>query len=254
MKRKVYILGVLLVLAGTFSVDSVYAQRGHVRVGGGGHFYGGARVSVGAHFGGPVYRRPPVVHYYRPAYRPYVRAYYPYYHYPLGFRLGVLPYGFITFGTAWGPYYYYDGTFYRPYDNGGSKQEYQVAEPPVGADVPSLPSGAQQVTIDGNTYYEYNGTIYQEVIKQNQRRYAIVGKNGQLNTGGDDNGQAPDSQAAPQDNNNNDNIIQALPQGSHRVEINGQELFVSPDGMYYEEVQLDNNTTGYRVVGKQTAD
>lgn len=238
MKRRLLILGALIAFISTFSAGSVLAQR---RIGGGGHFYGGgARVSVGAHFGGGYYYHPPVRYYYRP----YVRAYYPYY-YPIGFRLGVLPYGFITLGTAWGPYYYYDGTFYRPTED----KEYEVAEPPVGADVPSLPSGAKEVIIDGNTYYEYKGTIYQEVIKQNQRRYAIVGKNGQLNTGGD-NDQAPGNNA-PAD----DNIVRELPQGSRKVEINGQTLFVSPDGMYYqEEVDGNNNVTGYRIVGKESAD
>ncbi|HEY0611845.1 MAG TPA: DUF6515 family protein [Chitinophaga sp.] len=238
MKRRLLILGALIAFISTFSAGSVLAQR---RVSVGGHFYGGgARVAVGAHFGGGYYYRPRVYHYYP---RPYVRAYYPYY-YPIGFRLGVLPYGFMTFGTAWGPYYYYDGTFYRPTDD----KEYEVAEPPVGADVPSLPSGAKEVTIDGNTYYEYKGTIYQEVIKQNQRRYAIVGKDGQLNTGGD-NDQAP-SGTQP-----DDNIISELPRNSRKVEIHGETMYVSPDGMYYqEERDANNNVTGYRIVGKESAD
>lgn len=236
MKRRLLILGALIAFISTFTAGSVLAQR---RVGGGGHFYrGGGRVSIGAHFGGGYYYHPPVRYY-----RPYVRAYYPYY--PIGFRLGVLPYGFITLGTAWGPYYYYDGTFYR---SSGDK-DYEVAEPPVGADVPSLPSGAKEVTIDGNTYYEYNGTLYQEVIKQNQRRYAVVGKNGELNTGGGSN-QAPDNNA-PAD----DNVVPQLPQGSRKVEINGQMLYVSPDGMYYqEERDNSNNVTGYRIVGKESAE
>jgi hypothetical protein len=240
MKRRLLILGALIAFISTFSAGSVTAQR---RISVGGHFYGGgARVGFGAHFGGGYYYRPSVVHYYP---GPYVRAYYPYY-YPIGFRLGVLPYGFITLGTAWGPYYYYDGTFYRP---SSDNKEYEVAEPPVGADVPSLPSGAKQVTIDGNTYYEYNGTIYQEVIKQNQRRYAIVGKNGQLNTGGGID-QAP-SGNTPSD----EGIVPELPQNSRKVEINGQTMYVSPDGMYYqEERDANNNVSGYRIVGKESAD
>jgi hypothetical protein len=243
MKRRLLILGALIAFISTFSAGSVLAQR---RISVGGHFYGGgARVGVGAHFGGGgYYYRPSVVHYYP---RPYVRAYYPYYYaYPIGFRLGVLPYGFMTFGTAWGPYYYYDGTFYQ---RSGDNKEYEVAEPPVGADVPSLPSGAREVTIDGNTYYEYKGTIYQEVIKQNQRRYAIVGKNGQLNTDGD-------NEQAPSGNNPSDEgIISELPQNSRKVEINGQTMYVSPDGMYYqEEKDGNNNVTGYRIVGKESAD
>ena len=252
MKQRSYIMGALLLLAATLTAGGAYAQRGHMSLGIGAHFYGGGgRVAFGGRVGAPVYYAP---HYYRPVrvYHPYVGAYYPYYRYPVGFRLGILPYGFMTFGTPWGPYFYFDGTFYR--HPGNSDSGYEVAEPPVGADVPSLPAGAKQVTIDGNAYYEYNGTIYQEVIKHNERRYAIVGKNGQLNLGGDDNDNnsnnaAPDNQAAQPDD-----VLSQLPGGSHKVEINGQQLYVSPDGMYYQEVQLDNNMTGYKVVGKQTAD
>jgi hypothetical protein len=239
MRRRLLILGALIAFISTFSAGSAEAQR---RVSVGGHFNrGGGRVVVGGYYGRPGFYRPPVRYYYRPYYRPF----YPYY--APGFRLSVLPYGFITLGTAWGPYFYYDGTFYR--SSGDKDKEYEVAEPPVGATVPSLPSGAKEVTIDGNTYYEYNGTYYQEVIKQNQRRYAIVGKDGQLNIGGDENGQAPPAGPA-----NDDNIIQELPEGSRKVEINGQTLYVSPDGMYYQEERDGNNVTGYRIVGKETAD
>jgi len=160
------------VLAGGISTGlavEAQAQRAHVRIG------------VGAHFGGPrYYYRPPLRYY-----RAYPRPFYPCY-YPFGLRVSVLPYGFVTLGTAWGPYFYYDGVFYRAMDNHEKKREYEVAEPPVGADVPFLPSGAREVVIDGNTYYEYKGTYYQEVIRQNERRYAIVGKNGQLAIGGEE--------------------------------------------------------------------
>lgn len=238
MKRRLLILGALIAFISTFSAGSAEAQR---RVSVGGHFYGGGgRVAIGGHFGRPAYvYRPPVRYYHRP----FVRAYYPYY-YPLGFHVNVLPYGFVRLGTAWGPYFYYDGTFYRSTED----KEYEVAEPPVGADVPTLPKGAREVTIDGNTYYEYNGTYYQEVIKQNQRRYAIVGKNGQLNIGGDE------QQAAPENAPADEGIVPELPQGSRKVEINGQTLYVSPDGMYYEEERDGDNITGYRIVGKETAD
>ncbi|GAA0549387.1 DUF6515 family protein [Chitinophaga japonensis] len=232
MKASIFLAAALAGGLITGLAGEARAQRARVHVG------------VGAHFGGPRYYYHPPVRYYRA----YPRPFYPYY-YPFGMRVSVLPYGFVTLGTAWGPYFYYDGVFYRSRGDSERKQEYEVAEPPIGADVPSLPSGAREVVIDGNTYYEYKGTYYQEVIRQNERRYAIVGKNGQLAIGGEDNNPVPGSEPAVPGE-----IITDLPQDCHEVEINGQVLYVSPDGMYYEEVRQGDTITGYRVVGKQRAD
>lgn len=249
MKNTIYRLFTLLFLTGVLTVSSAYAQRGHSR--GGAHFGGGVRVMPAPHFSASAgmyrrgfYHRP--VHYYRPYYRPYYRFYGP----PIGFRLGVLPYGFLTFNTAFGPYFYYDGTFYRTYKN----DQYQVVDPPMGVVVPALPKDAKTVEIDGNTYYEKNGTIYQEVLKDKETRYAVVGKNGQLETS--DAATQEDQENVPDNNTTtpDQQVITQLPEGSRSVEINGVQYYVSPDGMYYQPVANPDNSLGYKIVGKMQAE
>jgi len=247
MKTRIYMLLTLIALVSVATMDSAYAQRvrggGHVSFGGGGRI----AVGVGAHFGGPRfyaggYYRAPYHYYPRPYYRPYR-----YYGMPVGFVVNVLPYGFLSFNTAWGPYYYSDGYFYQPYAGEGTQREqYQVVDPPMGVVIPSLPSGVNTVVIDGNTYYEKNGTYYQEILQDKQVKYVVVGKNGQLDTG-----KAQNEQPAPAPD---PEVLEQLPNGSRGVEINGQQLYVSPDGMYYQEVTNTDNSRGYKLVGKMSAD
>lgn len=255
MKTRIYMLLTLIALVSVATMDSAYAQRvrggGHVSFGGGGRvaFAGGGRIAVGvgAHFGGPRfyaggYYRAPYHYYPRPYYRPYR-----YYGMPVGFVVNVLPYGFLSFNTAWGPYYYSDGYFYQPYAGESTQREqYQVVDPPMGVVIPSLPSGVNTVVIDGNTYYEKNGTYYQEILQDKQVKYVVVGKNGQLDTG-----KAQNEQPAPAPD---PEVLEQLPNGSRGVEINGQQLYVSPDGMYYQEVTNTDNSRGYKLVGKMSAD
>jgi hypothetical protein len=276
MKNRFYILFVLIGLLGTFTVSSAYAQRVHAGRGGGGHFSGGGR---GSSFGGSgrVYASPrmssprmvaPVnrgyyYHGYRPGYtgrvyygRPYYR-YRPYYNPffpPMGIYVSSLPYGYFSLGAAFGPMYYYGGTYYQSTSN---NKGYKVVEAPVGAAVPDLPEGAQEIQVEGNTYYELNGTYYQETMTDNGRRYVVVGKNGKIGdktvTVTDDQGNnAPDNNAGT---DSNDNMISQLPDNCRTVNINGQQYFLSPDGMYYQSVlNSDNSIAGYKVVGKISAD
>ena len=263
MKNRIYILTLLIALVSVVTVNSAYAQRGggrgHVSFGGG---FGGSRVSVGVGIGGfygggrgySVYHAP--VHYYGGGPRYYYRPY-RYYGPAIGFRVGVLPYGFLTFNTGFGPYYYSDGFFYQPYYNEEQRvEQYQVVDPPMGVVIPALPRGTHAITVDGNTYYEKNGTYYQEVLQDNQTKYVVVGKNGQLDTGSGDQGQDQNQnqyqqqQPAPAPQQD---VMAQLPSGSRGVEINGQQLYVSPDGMYYQEVINTDNSRGYKLVGKMSA-
>lgn len=241
MKSRIYMLTMLMTLVSIFAVNSASAQRGGRGHGSyGGRGFGGPRVSVGVGIGG-FYGGGGYYHgggYYGPRYH-----YRPYFYGPRpGFRLSVLPYGFLTFNTGFGPYYYYDGTFYQPY---ADSDQYQVVDPPMGVVIPALPRGAKTVVIDGNTYYEKNGTFYQEVQQDKATKYVVVGKNGQLDTGGD---QAQDEQQQQEQ------VMTQLPDGSRGVEINGQQLYVSPDGMYYQEITNPDNTRGYKIVGKMSAE
>jgi len=226
-----------------------YNRGGYYR---GGHYYGGR----GFYRGGRYYGG------YGPGFRFGVGFGYPH----IGFYLGYLPFGYYPFYYGSLQYYYYGGAFYRPY-NGG----YEVVVPPVGAAVPTLPSNAQAIQIDGAQYYEANGVYYQEGSDDNGRRvYIVVGKDGVLNTGNNNvSDQQPmtDSDDPIMDNNNVANnqpqpqatqpaapeltikvgdVVDQLPPDCRKVTLNNKKYFVSADNIFYEEFK-DANGTGYRV-------
>ena len=129
--------------------------------------------------------------------------------------------------------------YYRQYE-----REYKVVVPPVGAEVPSLPEEAQEVTVNGKVFYEYKGVYYQASQNDEGKTvYVIAGKDGVLNTA--------DGQAPVDDPNEAVHIgdeVQQLPEGSAEVTLKGAQYFVSPDGVYYEKVVADEKVS-YKVVG-----
>jgi hypothetical protein len=192
---------------------------------------------------GPVSGRP---HYGRPGYgygyayrAPFYGRFYNYYRPYLGFSLSVLPFGYYPFYFGQTQFFYSGGLYYRQYE-----REYKVVVPPVGAEVPSLPEEAQEVTVNGQVFYEYKGVYYQ--ARQNAEGktvYVIAGKDGILNTA--------DGQPPVDDPNEAVRIgdeVQLLPEGSAEVTLKGSQYFVSPDGVYYEKVVTDEKVS-YKVVG-----
>jgi len=169
----------------------------------------------------------------------YNRGYYnTYYGVNLGFRCRILPYGYYPF--FWGDYQYYfcNGLFYT-YDN----EEYTVVEPPIGAEVTSLPDKAQSIVINGQQYYEADGVYYQAVTKDDGTVvYMVAGKDGVLNT---DNVQNDDQPQGPQMGD----IVTQLPADCRKIKVSGQKLWVSPDGVYYQEMVDDKGLKTYKVVG-----
>jgi len=144
----------------------------------------------------------------------------------------------------------------------------------MGAAVPNLPSNAQSIVIDGIQYYESNGVYYQENVDGNGKTvYIVVGKDGVLNTGGDDgSGGQPlsenddpmmdspadnagtstaQAQPAPQEKQpvvtvRVGDVVNELPADCRKVTLNKKKYFVSPDNVFYEEFK-DADGTGYRV-------
>ena len=195
---------------------------------------------------GYAYRNSPRVGYGRGGYwgnhnyNHYYHGYYNSYYMPrLGFSIGVLPYGYYPFYYGDFQYYYSDGLFYQ-YDN----NQYTVVEPPIGAEVKELPEKAQSIVINGQQYYELNGVYYQPVTKDDGTVvYQVAGKDGELNTTGGNN-----IQDEPQGPQMGDVVIQ-LPPDCRKIKVNGDKLWVSPDGVYYkEQADADGNKT-YKVVG-----
>ena len=259
MKRSISNTRLVIILALLLSFSSVVnAQRGH-------HFntynnynrhygynynnnyhYSQVRITTPYHyrtnyFYRPVYRQP----YYRPVYR---LPHYIHYGPAFGIHLGILPFGYSTIYVGRSPYYYNDGIYYRPYSNGG----YEVTAPPLGAEVSRLPNGAKTTVIDGEKYYELGGTFYQEEISSgNKVRYKVVGTDGVLNTNKDD----KDGPVVNNDYNSNTapaigSRVDQLPQGSKVMVINQQKYYLSPDGVYYQEV-IEGNSVRYEVTGTQ---
>lgn len=174
---------------------------------------------------------------------PYRNYYNSYYLPRLGFSIGFLPYGYYPF--FWGDYQYYysDGLYYQQVND-----QYTVVEPPVGAEIKQLPKDAQSIMINGEQYYESNGVYYQPITKDDgTATYVIAGKDGELNTdqGGNDN-----VQQAPQIGD----IVGQLPQDSRKIKINGEKLYVSPDGYYYQDTTDNNGNKAYKIVGTPSDD
>ncbi|MFC4232898.1 DUF6515 family protein [Parasediminibacterium paludis] len=204
-------------------------------------------VQISLGLGSPYYARP-----YVPYYRPYI-PYGP----SIGFRVSVLPYGYWPFYFGSDYYYYYDNTFYRRYDD----RNYEVVAPPIGAKLPQLPKNAKAVTIDGIRYYELGGTYYQETRNEkNQVLYEVVGVNGELktnqlqnnsNSGNNINNGNFNNQNQPQQNRpiQEGDFVDNLPGQCRTITVNGQTLYVSPDNIYYQQIN-ESNRTYYKVVGK----
>jgi hypothetical protein len=100
-------------------------------------------------------------------------------------------------------YYYYNGTFYQPTDEPADRPEgaapppedegaysiqgtdegpemiesdhnYKVVAPPIGATVPYLPEEADEVEVNGRTYYVFDGTYYQPFVSDGETIYMVV--------------------------------------------------------------------------------
>lgn len=242
MKTKHYLFAVVFfITASSFFSTHIFAQSGRYRHGHDrdrdysgryysqrNYYYNRPYVSLG--FGNNYYRNP-----YGYSYRPYgasLQIALPHF----GIRIATLPFGYRSFYVGPDPYYYYNGTYYRPY----GRNEYEVVDPPLGAVVNKLPTGAKVTVIDGQKYYELHGTYYQEEITgDNELQYTVVGTDGVLNT---------DNNTIPVDPAIGDRT-ETLPADSRAVVINGEKLYAAPSGLYYKEV-INGKKVYYEVVGK----
>ncbi len=201
----------------------------------------------GATSGGGGYRTAPQIGYGHGywghhGYYHYNHGYYSTYYYPrLGFTCGYLPFGYYPFYFGDDEFFYSEGLFYQ-YNN----SVYTVVEPPIGAELATLPEKAQSIVINGQQYYELNGVYYQPYTKDDGTVvYQVVGKDGELNT----NSSVQDDQ--PQGPQMGD-IVSQLPPDCRKIKVNGQRLWVSPEGVYYQEQVDAHNNKIYKVVGLPT--
>jgi len=233
--------------------SSIGPQRGAVNPRQGAVTQGSGAISAGR----PAYRSYPGLpsgnSVNRVTARPYnyyynYHGYYNAYYLPrLGYSLSVLPYGYYPF--FWGPYQYYysAGLFYQFNNN-----QYTVVEPPIGAAINTLPSGAESIVINGIQYYELNGVYYEPITKDDGSVvYQIAGKDGKLETDeltpGSYNGGngAYDMGPAPQLGD----LVYELPDDTRKMKINGEKYIVSQDDYYFQETRDSENRKAYKVVG-----
>jgi hypothetical protein len=132
------------------------------------------------------------------------------FHFHRHFR--VLPFGFVALAVGGLPFYYADGIYYQPADDGG----YQEVYPPVGATIPGLPDGAIAIDANGTTYYYAGGAFY---VQQSDGTYAIT--------------PAPMGVIVPE-----------LPPGAVPANISGQTAYQF-NGVFYEPVFV-NGVTQYQ--------
>ncbi len=243
--KKLYKYGAGLLLTGVLSVMMVVnadAQRGGAHAGGsfggGGGFSrggGGFRGSFGGGFRGGFGSF---------SIRPGFGLGLGFYGYPsLGFYMSALPFGYYPFYMGTSLYYYADGTFYRPYEDGG----YVVTAPPIGAAVPKLPRGTKSIMIDNQQFFEYNGVYYKAIVNdKGEKVFVVAGKDGVLNTDGDNAG--PAVTTAPKVGD----IVDQLPDNCRKVTLNGKKYLVSPDDIYYEQITSRNGNVSYRIASVPT--
>jgi hypothetical protein len=91
---------------------------------------------------------------------------------PRGLRVGFLPLGNRSLLIHNIPHYYYAGTYYRAVGN-----EYEVVQPSIGTVVPELPEdNVEEITIDGQSYLEYDDVLYKTVVTTTGIQYEVVGR------------------------------------------------------------------------------
>ena len=135
--------------------------------------------------------------------------------YHAGMRIDRLPDGYRRFHFRDHDYYYFEGVFYDDEPSG-----YVVIAPPLDADVPDLPPGAETVVANGTVYYYVDGTFY---VQESDGSYVVV--------------------AAPIGV-----TVSELPPDAVQVVINGVAYYQS-GGIYYLPV-MENGVTAYLTVAQ----
>lgn len=154
---------------------------------------------------------------YRYNWRPVYNAYNPSWRYNYLPRRNSYYYGLpsayfsISFGGF--SYRYWDGVFYRPYNN-----LFTVCAPPVGIFINVLPVGYRTIYVRNYPYYYYNGAYYD----QRGANYYVV---------------SPPVGA----------VVESLPDGYETVVIDG-ETYYTVDDAQYKPVVMDNGEIWYEVI------
>jgi hypothetical protein len=86
--------------------------------------------------------------------------------YHKGMRIGTLPHGYHRIHVRNHDFFFFEGVFYDDEPSG-----YVVVAPPVDADIPDLPPGAETIEANGTVYYYAAGAFY---VQQSDGSYIVV--------------------------------------------------------------------------------
>lgn len=94
---------------------------------------------------------------------------------PGGFRVAVLPVGYVRIMVGPVPYFYHSGIYYVASNDSNSIENFEITEPPVGAVISDISQDAEQIIMDGNILYEYNDVFYKPINNENGKTtYKVV--------------------------------------------------------------------------------
>jgi hypothetical protein len=124
-----------------------------------------------------------------------------------------LPSTYININFGGFGYRYYDGIYYRPYNN-----IFRVVAPPIGLFINVLPFGYSRIYVHQYPYYYYNGTYYD----YRDNNYFVV---------------SPPVGA----------VVESIPDGYETITIDG-ETYYEVDGAQYKPVVQDNGEVWYEVI------
>ncbi|RLB88777.1 MAG: hypothetical protein DRH10_07045 [Deltaproteobacteria bacterium] len=91
---------------------------------------------------------------------------------PTGAEISSLP-NATTLEVGDKTYYVSDNTFYEQIKREG-KDLYVVVDPPLGAEVKSIPKDAVEIKVDGAAYYQYDIVFYRKISDPKRTTYVIV--------------------------------------------------------------------------------
>ncbi|WP_103072181.1 DUF6515 family protein [Aquimarina sediminis] len=83
---------------------------------------------------------------------------------PSGFRITVLPVGYVSITVGPSIYFYHSGVYYTKTSTPSSEEvRYEVTYPPVGTLITDIHEDAEEVIIDGKIFYDFNNVLYKRV-------------------------------------------------------------------------------------------
>ena len=92
---------------------------------------------------------------------------------PRNLRVRTLPVGFVKVFVGPRSYFYQGGVYY---ERVGNTEEYEIVDSPQDAIVYTLPEDVEELSIDGEIYFESYGTLYKVVTTPDGKAFKVAGQ------------------------------------------------------------------------------